>query len=120
MLRPIPIRIMTNSAVLKVPSETDRYGQATFTDYNLVRVHVQPTHEVRKSTEDKEVTLNAVLFYDPHISSPSLDWNVLQTQADGANAQMKVVFGGLTYTVQGIDLVPDDTGVLHHVEVALV
>lgn len=120
MLRPIPIRILTNSAVLQVPQTVDRYGETVYTDYNLAKVHIQPTHEVRKSTQDKEVTLNAILFYDARISVPTLDWGQLQTDADALNAQMKVVYGGLVYTVQGVDLVPDDTGVLHHVEVALV
>lgn len=120
MLRTIPKRIMTNKAVLKVPESVNRYGEAGYKEYDLVKVHIQPTHSIRKSAQDKEVFLNAVLFYDPRVSEPLVDWQNLQSGADNDNAQMKVVSGGMCYTVFSIDLVPDDEGKLHHVEVGLI
>lgn len=119
MLRTIPKRIMTHTATLKAVSSTDRWGNATYTDYVLTRVHIQPTHEVTKNATDKSVNLKSVLFYDPRVSLPVVDWNALQGSSDLANGQMKVMYGGNEYTVWSIDLLPDDEGRLHHVEVAL-
>ena len=119
MLRTVPKRIMTNSATLKAVTETDRWGNTTYTEYELTRIHVQPTHDVVKNSTDKNVNLNAVLFYDPRVSSPVVDWSALQSASDSANGQMKVVYEGKEYTVYSIDLLPDDEGRLHHVEVLL-
>lgn len=119
MLRTIPKRIMTHSATLKAVATTDRWGSATYTEYNLVKVHIQPTHEVTKNATDKSVNLKSVLFYDPRVSSPLVDWSELQSSSDLADGQMKVVYNGKEYTVWSIDLLPDDEGRLHHVEVAL-
>ena len=110
---------MTHSATLKALTETDRWGKPTYTEYALTRVHIQPTHEVTKNSTDKSVNLNSVLFYDPKISSPAIDWSDLQSASDLANGQMKVVYSGKEYTVWSIDLLPDDEGRLHHVEVLL-
>ena len=63
MLRTIPKRIMTHSATLKAVQSTDRWGNATYIEYNLEKVHIQPTHEVTKNSTDKSVNLNSVLFY---------------------------------------------------------
>ena len=110
---------MTHSATLKALTDTDRWGKPTYTEYALTRVHIQPTHEVTKNSTDKSVNLNSVLFYDPKISSPAIDWSDLQSASDLANGQMKVVYSGKEYTVWSIDLLPDDEGRLHHVEVLL-
>ena len=119
MLRTVPKRIMTHSATLKAVQSMDRWGNAEYVSYDLERVHIQPTHEVTKNSTDKNVNLNAVLFYDPRVSSPSVDWSALQTASDIANGQMKVVYAGKEYTVWSIDMLPDDEGRLHHVEVLL-
>lgn len=120
MLRTIPRKIMKNSATLLAPNTVDRYGAVVSTSYGLTKIHIQPTHSVVKSKDDKEVRLNAVLFYDPRVSKPAVDFQALQTSADEKNAQLKVVYGGLTYTVELVDLVPDDEGQLHHIELGLV
>lgn len=119
MLRTIPKRIMTHSATLKAVGTTDRWGNATYIEYQLEKVHIQPTHEVTKNSTDKNVNLNAVLFYDPRVSTPAVDWSALQSASDLENGQMKVVYNGKEYTVWSIDLLPDDEGRLHHVEVLL-
>lgn len=119
MLRNIPKRIMTHTATLRSVAETDRWGKATYKDVKLTHVHIQPTHEVTKNSTDKNINLNAVLFYDPRVSQPVVDWDALQRSSDIANGQMKVVCGGKEYTVWNIDFLPDDEGKLHHVEVLL-
>ena len=119
MLRTIPKRIMTGSATLRSLVSSGRWGDGEYNDISLTHIHMQPTHDVTKSSTDKNVNLNAVLFYDPRVSRPVLDWEALQGRADVANGQMKVVCGGREYTVWSIDLLPDDEGRLHHVEVLL-
>lgn len=119
MLRPIPKKIMTHSAVLKTVKSTDRWASPTYEEVKLTRVHIQPVHDIRKSADNKEIHLNGVLFYDPHISSPSVNWNEVFNSSAIADGQMKVVYNGRTYTVWSIDLLPDDEGNLHHVEVAM-
>lgn len=119
MLRTIPKRIMTHSATLKAVTTTDRWGNPTYSEYALTKVHVQPTHEVTKNSTDKNVNLKSVLFYDPRVSTPLVDWSALQSASDIADGQMKVTYQGKEYTVWSIDLLPDDEGRLHHVEVSL-
>ena len=119
MLRTIPKRIMTHSATLKSVSSTDRWGNPVYTEYALSHIHIQPTHEVTKNSSDKSVNLKSVLFFDPRVSSPVVDWNTLQKSSDIANGQMKVETMGNEYTVWSIDFLPDDEGRLHHVEVLL-
>lgn len=119
MLRTIPRRIMTHSATLKAVQSTDRWGNATYVEYQLGKVHIQPTHEVTKNSTDKSVNLSSVLFYDPRVSTPAVDWSALQSASDLENGQMKVIYNGKEYTVWSIDLLPDDEGRLHHVEVLL-
>ena len=111
---------MTHTCTLLAPTGSDAYGAVQTVNYGLRKVNIQPTHSVVKSRDDKEVRLNAVLFYAPRLSSPYVDFSALQSRADEANAQMKVVYGGLTYTVETVDLLPDDEGRLHHVELGLV
>lgn len=110
---------MTNSATLKTVKSTDRWGAPTYTETSLTKVHIQPTHEYIKNAQDKDVTLVSVLFYDPRVSQPLVDWSDALIGSAVRNGQAKVVYGGQTYTVHHIDLVPDDEGKLHHVEVAL-
>lgn len=119
MLRTIPKRIMTNNATLKIVQSTDRWGNPTYTEIALSKVNLQPTHNVVKNAQDKEITLNSVLFYDPRVSKPVLDWNTALIGSAIQNGQAKVVANGITYTVHGIDLLCDDEGKLHHIEVWL-
>lgn len=120
MLRTIPRKILKNTVTLKVPSAVNKYGEQTYTSYQLEKVHIQPTHLITKSKDDKQVRLNAVLFYDNRVSSPFVDFMTQQASADSLNAQMKIEQGSLVYTVETIDYVPDDEGQLHHIELGLI
>ena len=119
MLRTMPERIMTHSATLREPNTTDEWGVMTYTETSLSKVHIQPTHTIVKSADNKEVNLNATLFYDPRVSLPVLDWNNIFQSACANNAQLKVSYQSREYTVFSVDLLPDDEGKLHHVEVLL-
>jgi hypothetical protein len=107
-------------AVLKVPTTIDIYQKPAYTDYSLSKVHMQNTNEVIKSTDNTEVVLRSILFYDCRLSKPSIDIWGLERVANGVGASMKVEYSGDVYTVEMVDLVPDDTGKPHHYELGLV
>lgn len=120
-LRPIPARILTHQAVLRVPVSVDTNRNVTYEDITLSRVCVQPTNQTRKSTENTQVLLRAMLFFDAHVSRPSgLDFDALKEQGDAAGSDLKIVYGTQTYTVERVDSCVDDTGRLHHTELELI
>ncbi|WP_418290622.1 putative minor capsid protein [Massilicoli timonensis] len=121
MLRPIPRRILSDNAILKIPTSIDIYQNPIYETYNMNNIHVQNTNQVIKNTENTEVVLRAVLFFDCRLSSPiGLDIWSLERDANKVSASMKVEYAGDTYTVESVDLVPDDCGNPHHYELGMV
>ncbi len=120
MLRPIPARILTNKIKLKVVSTVDQWQAPSFVEYDVARVHIQPTHDTRFTRDNTEIALTSVLFVDARLSSPRLDWVSLQNTSLAQGGPMHVHYNGEEYAVVSIDAVPDDTGKLHHYEVGLV
>ena len=119
-LPPIPSRILKTTATVKVVSGVDFYQNQTYTEYELKRVHLQPTNKIVKTTDNTTSNLRAVLFVDARISTPSIDWlSLLQTAHDN-NGDMRVIVRGLEYTVESVDELRDDTDNLHHWEVGLI
>ena len=70
MLRPIPRRILSDNAILKIPTSIDIYQNPRYETYNMNNIHVQNTNQVIKNTENTEVVLRAVLFFDCRLSNP--------------------------------------------------
>lgn len=120
MLKPIPSKILKSTATVKVCSGVDRYQNQTYTDYEVKRVHVQPTNEVRKTQENTEVVLRSVLFVDAKTSSPVLDWCALLQTAHANKGDLRVIIRGQEYTAIGVDELRDDSDLIHHWEVSLV
>ena len=119
MLKPIPSKILRSTATVAVCSGVDRYQKQTYTEYTVKNVHLQPTHEIRKTASNTDCTLKAVLFVDARRSTPLLDWDGLFTTAHNNCGDMRVTVRGVTYTVFGVDSLRDDTDELHHWEVSL-
>ena len=126
MLSPIPSRILQSVATLRVPTGFDRYQNPTVTEYTVRRVHLQAdNHTVRTST-NTEIRLTGTLFVDCRKSSPALDWEALQEQAQAAGGQMTVVVAdrhgriSRPFTVVTVDGLPDDEDRLHHWEIGVV
>ena len=88
--------------------------------YDLKFVHMQNTNEVRRTTDNTEVVLRSILYYDCRLSKPNLNLWVLNNQSLGNGARMSIIYQEQTYTVQTCDLVNDDTGKPHHYEIGLV
>ena len=119
-LRPIPSKILKSSATVNVCSGVDFYQNPTFTTYSVTRVHLQPTNEIRKTLDNTDCTLRAILFVDARISKPLLDWCALLKTAHDNKGDMKATIRGVEYTVMGVDELRDDTDNIHHWEVSLV
>ena len=119
MLRPIPARILRSTATVKACTGVDRYQNQTFTDYTLKKVHLQPTNELKKTTDNTSNVLRAVLFVDRKHSTPSLNWNDLFLTAQGLAGDIKVIVRGIEYTVFSVDELRDDTDCFHHWEIGL-
>ena len=120
MLKPIPSRILKSTATVKVCSGVDRYQNQTYTEYEVKKVHLQPTNEIRKTQDNTDITLRSILFVDAHTSTPVLDWCALLRTAHVNLGDMRVTVRGTEYTVAAVDELHDDTDTLHHWEVALV
>lgn len=121
MLRPIPRRILSDNAILKIPTSIDIYQNPRYETYNMNNIHVQNTNQVIKNTENTEVVLRAVLFFDCRLSNPiGLDIWALERGANKVGASIKVEYSGDIYTVESVDLVPDDCGNPHHYELGMV
>lgn len=127
MLSTIPRRILRSTAVFSVPGGVDRYQQPlAATTYTVSNVHMQGDNRTRKSANNTEITLTAVLFVDARLSTPALDYEALQEQAQAAGGVMSVTVydrAGRSlgkHTVLTIDGLPDDEDNLHHWELGLV
>lgn len=119
-LPPIPSKILKTSATLKVVSGVDFYQNQTYTEYTLKRVHLQPTNQIVKTTDNTNSNLRAILFVDARISTPFLDWLTLLQTAHDNKGDMRVIVRGVEYTVESVDELRDDTDNLHHWEVGLI
>ena len=120
MLRPIPSQILKSTATVKVCNGVDVYQNQTYTEHTVKRVHLQPTNEVRKTQDNTDVVLRAVLFVDARISAPKLDWGTLLQTAHALKGDVRVIVRGCEYTVSGVDELRDDTDRMHHWEISLV
>ena len=98
----------------------DRYQNPTSTTYTVKNVHLQPTNEARKTTNNTECALRSILFVDKSHSKPALDWDKLFSTAHNAGGDIKVTVRGVVYTVYSVDALRDDTDLFHHYEIGLV
>lgn len=121
MLAPIPPRMLSQTATISVPSSFDQWGNVdAVQSYAVNRVHLQPSNKVKKTKDNTEVILRSVLFIDGRLSVPALNIQALQRSAEEAGGVLTVFVDGVTYAVLTVELIPDDTGRLHHWEVGLV
>ena len=120
MLPPIPAKILKSTATVKVCSGVDAYQNQTYTEYTVKRVHIQPTNEIRKTTDNTDCVLRSILFVDARTSTPFLDWFALLQTAHNLGGDIRVVIRNEEYTVLTVDALRDDSDLLHHFELGLV
>ena len=77
MLRPIPQSLLGDLAIIKVCTGMDAWQKPVWQDYEVSRVHLQNTNEVKKTKENTEVVLRSTLFIDASLSRPALDYDSL-------------------------------------------
>ncbi|MBQ1776812.1 MAG: hypothetical protein IIZ93_01510 [Acidaminococcaceae bacterium] len=119
MLKPIPAKILRSTVTVKACTGLDRYQNPTYTESTVKKVHIQPTNEIRKTTDNTDCTLRSILFADGRHSTPLDWWSIFQTAHD-IGGDVKVVCRGVEYTVMAVDELRDDTDQFHHWEIALV
>lgn len=121
MFRPIPKKILKQSATLKQCIKIDTWENATYETVNLSKICIQPTHKQIKRLLNTEVTLTSLIFFDARLSQPSgLRFEQLQEASLAAGAPLVINFGGLDHTVETVDVLYDDEGNLHHYEIGVV
>ena len=120
MLKPIPAKILRSTAKVEACTGVDRYQNPAYSTYTVRNVHLQPTNEVRKTTDNTECILRSILFVDAHHSRPVLDWDALFKTAQEVGGDVKVTVRGTVYTIASIDALRDDTDLFHHYEIGLV
>ena len=118
MLRPIPSKILISTATVKACTSLDKYQNPTYTEYTINKVHIQPTNEIRKTPNNTDCTLRAILFADARHSTP-LDWWGIFTTAHDMGGDVKVDIRGAEYTVFTVEELRDDTDTFHHWEIGL-
>lgn len=127
MLRPIPSRLLRDLVTIKVCTGMDAWQNPDWDDYIVSNVHLQNSNEVRKSKDNTEVVLRAILFIDSVRSVPALDYGALMDQSEAAGKPMRCIVQDALGNISGdfevilVDLVPDvPANRIHHVELGLV
>ena len=119
MFPPIPRQLLTQTAVITACTGMDKWKEPTTVSYTVRHVHLQASNSVRKTAQNTEVVLRAILFVDARRSVPLLDWRSLLRTAQATGGDVKVTIDGMTYTVETVDALPDHQGRLHHFEVGM-
>lgn len=120
MLPPIPRQLLKSTVSVEACTCIDRDRRQQCDVHTVKRVHLQPEHSVRKSKDNTDVVLRALLFVDARISSPALDWEALFLTAQKAGGDVIVKLRSQVYTVASVERIPDDEDNLHHWEIGLV
>ena len=112
---------------LNVCTGVDAWQKPTWQPYEVRNVHIQNTNETKKTADNTEVVLRAVIFVDTVRSIPALNYEALCQQSHAAGKPMRATvqnFQGQTlgdFEILAVDPVPDvpDTRV-HHIELGCV
>ena len=111
MARQIPKKLLQHSVVHRSGPTTDEWQNPTFTDVKTVKnVRVDPSSAVKKTKDNQEKVLAALMFYDCRNSSPR---EVTFAEGD------QIEFIGMKYTVVSVEKLYDEKR-LHHLEVGLI
>lgn len=127
MLRPIPSQLLRDSMTLNVCTGVDAWQKPTWQPYEVQNIHVQNTNETKKTADNTEVVLRAVIFVDTVRSTPALNYEALCQQSQAAGKPMRATVQDANgndlgdFEILTVDPVPDvpDTRV-HHIELGCV
>lgn len=127
MLRPIPSKLLRDSMTLNVCTGVDAWQKPAWQPYEVQNVHIQNTNEAKKTSDNTEVVLRAVIFVDTVRSTPALNYEALCRQSQAAGKPMRATVQDANgndlgnFEILTVDPVPDvpDTRV-HHIELGCV
>lgn len=118
---------MADVATIKVCIGVDVWQNPKWDDYIVSNVHLQNSNEVKKTKDNTEVVLRAVLFIDSRLSQPVLDYASLVEQSEAAGKPLRCIVTDASgnqagdFEVLTVDLVPNvPATTIHHVELGLV
>ena len=112
---------------LNVCTGVDAWQKPTWQPYEVQNIHVQNTNETKKTADNTEVVLRAVVFVDTVRSTPALNYEALCQQSQAAGKPMRATVQDANgndlgdFEILTVDPVPDvpDTRV-HHIELGCV
>ena len=107
---PIPKNLLIHSAFLQSVKKDKWQSESLQTIAEMKKIRVDPSSKLVTSKDNRQITLSAVLFYDCKNSRPS---NISFEHGQ------KIIFNGITYTVETIEMLYDDKK-LHHYELGLI
>ena len=120
MLKPIPARILTHSAILLECKSVDEWQKPEFEEIPLLNICVQPVHHTTMPRDNTEVALTSVAFIDARLSSPlGFDFQEAQDISEANGTPLMLDYNGRRYTVMTVDALVDDSGAYHHTELGL-
>lgn len=110
-MRAIPKKLLIHSATIKSISAEDRWGNITTTppvDLNYIRL--EPIKTIVKDSQNNEIQLNTLLFYDCKNSEPK----------DVVFAKETIItINGVDHTIKTLEPLYDERK-LHHYELGLI
>lgn len=111
-MKPIPRAVLPHTVTLNVPGQTDVWGRETDRTMGteICFVRIEPSSKLVTDTQNRQIQLSALLFYDCVNSAPrGISWKQGQ----------KITFNGQPFTVQVVEPLYD-ARTLHHYEIGLV
>ena len=121
VLRPIPARMLHDTAVFHVTTGIDDWQAPTTKDVYIPACHVQPVHEIRKSSANTDISAKGVLFVPG--DNPDMVQIAKESEAAGHPLTVTVTTAyGLesAYAVLSVDALPDVPALaVHHWEVTI-
>ena len=119
MLRPIPAKMLKQTAVFHVCLSTDTWESPTRKDIQISRVCLQPILESRIDRDNTLVYRRGLLFIDAKLST-KCDPEAFQRESLKNGMPLTVTVGEYERTVDEVSTIMDDEGGVHHWELTLV
>ena len=110
-MRPIPKKLLIHNAIIKSIITEDRWGNVTTTPpVDLRYIRLEPIKSIVKDSQNNEIQLNTLLFYDCKNSKPK---DVLFTK------DTIITINNVDHTIKTVEPLYDE-GKLHHYELGLI
>lgn len=110
-VRYIPRALLIHSVTHGYNKTVDEWDNIIYANSQAInRVRVEPSTSLKMDKDNKQVQLNALMFYCPKTSTP---------QDIGFKLDEQITFNNRNYTIVNIELLYDNNK-LHHIELGLI